>query len=127
MTNDSPTLLRPQVVRLLTLPDDLDSLEWEEHSSHGRQGARIHLLYQCPEKGQKVALVHCRPGTTAKSHRHEGHESIYVIQGSFQDDFGIYSAGDLVVYPDGSEHGWCSPEGGVMYVVWGAPVHSVSY
>ena len=73
----------PRTVNLLQLPDSLDELEWEDHSSHGRQGARIHYLFRDEARGHRVALVHCRPGTHAKPHRHAGHESILVLEGGF--------------------------------------------
>lgn len=111
-----------KLVNLATLSQNLESLAWVEHSSHGRQGARIHYLYRNEQSGQQVALVHCRPGTQAMPHRHLGHESIFVLEGSFQDDAGRYGKGELVVFPEGSHHGWTSPEGGLMYVVWGGPV-----
>lgn len=116
----------PRTVNLLQLPDSLDELEWEDHSSHGRQGARIHYLFRDEARGHRVALVHCRPGTHAKPHRHTGHESILVLEGGFQDDFGRYGKGDLAVFPAGSQHGWSSPQGGLMYVVWGGPVTSLA-
>lgn len=116
----------PQVINLLRLPASLDDIEWEEHSTHGREGARIHYLLRDEETAQRVALVHCRPGTRARPHIHQAHESILVLEGGFEDNFGRYEKGDLAVFPAGSCHGWTSPHGGLMYVVWGGPVVSVA-
>ncbi|WP_432721109.1 cupin domain-containing protein [Jeongeupia wiesaeckerbachi] len=116
----------PKVVNLNALPDNLESLTWEAYSSHGREGARIHDLHRDADTGQRAALVHLQPGAQAQAHRHEDYESIYVLEGGFQDETGRYAKGDLVVYPAGSHHAWRSAEGGVMYIVWGGPVSAYS-
>lgn len=43
-----------------------------------------------------------------------------MLSGRFEDDHGSYGPGDLVVYRPGSRHAWRSPEGALIYVVWGA-------
>lgn len=99
-----------------------DSLSWTAHDTHGRYGSRIHVLFQCPSSGQQVALVQSKPGAYAAAHQHEGHETILVLEGSFEDQYGVHRKGELVHYPPGSQHSWHSDEGGMMYVVWGGRV-----
>ncbi len=109
----------PLVVNLGTAAEP-DLLEWTTHSSLGRHGARIFSLFKCENSGQHVALVSCAPGASATTHVHPGLECFLVLSGRFEDDHGSYGAGDLVVYRPGSRHAWRSPEGALIYVVWGA-------
>jgi anti-sigma factor ChrR (cupin superfamily) len=109
-------------LNLAAIAANPDLLAWEPHDSLGRIGTRIHRLYQSDSTGQQVALVLCAPGIYAKSHLHIGHESYFVISGSFEDDFGKYGPGQLVVLFPGSVHSWHSPTGALLYAVWGGPV-----
>jgi anti-sigma factor ChrR (cupin superfamily) len=109
-------------LNLAAIAANPDLLAWEPHDSLGRIGTRIHRLYQSDSTGQQVALVLCAPGSYAKSHLHIGHESYFVISGNFEDDFGKYGPGELVVLFPGSVHSWHSPTGALLYAVWGGPV-----
>lgn len=111
----------PLVINLSAAAAEPDRMEWASHSSLGRQGARVLSLFKCEHSGQHVALVSCAPGAAAAAHVHVGHESFLVLSGRFDDDHGSYGPGDLVVYRPGSRHAWRSPEGALIYVVWGAP------
>ena len=103
-----------------------EALSWVEHNSHGRQGSRIHVLFRCETSGQQVALVQSVPGAFSHEHEHQGHETILVLKGSFEDQHGLHRQGELVHYAPGTRHSWTSAEGGIMYVVWGGPVQGVS-
>lgn len=96
-------------------------IPWESHGSQGRQGALIHKLYECGAPARKVALVRFTPGSSARAHVHSSYETIYVLAGSYHDDFGEHTRGHLVVYPPNSRHRWQSPAGAALLVVWDAP------
>ena len=105
---------------------NLDNVDWQDHSSQGRQGALINYLYQDQRSGQSVALVCFKPGSSAPTHLHVEHESIFVIKGDYEDEFGHHFAGDLIVYPPGSYHSWRSNAGATLYVVWGGVTQLVT-
>lgn len=116
---------QPRTLNVADLKTNRDSLHWEPHGLHGRSGAWIWRLFQCEQTGQQVAVIRCEPGSHANRHIHEGHESFLILDGRFEDESGSYGKGELVVYPPGSQHSWCSPEGALIYVVWGGPVKPV--
>lgn len=51
-----------------------------------------------------TALVRWVPGTRFNAHRHYGGEEIYVLDGVFEDEFGIYPAGTWMRSPHQSAH-----------------------
>lgn len=104
---------------------DLQSLDaidgWLVHANQGRQGALIRPIYEVGDPLRKVALVRFLAGSSAPVHVHTGFETIMVLSGSYQDEFGRYTAGQVVVYPPDSEHAWQSDEGATLFVVWDGP------
>jgi len=69
---------------------------------------------------ENVALVRWSPGTVFKQHRHWGGEEIYVIEGTFADEHGVYPAGTWLRNPDGSTHTpYTTEEGALIYVKTG--------
>ena len=69
---------------------------------------------------ENVALVRWAPGTTFSPHRHWGGEEIYVIEGTFADEHGVYPAGTWLRNPDGSTHTpFTTEEGALIYVKTG--------
>lgn len=112
----------PHSINLDEIIGNPDLIAWDEHVRFGRVGARIHCLYQDAVSGQRVALVHCRPGAHARLHLHNGHETFLVLDGTFHDESGIYAKGDLVVYRPGTKHAWHAPDGALIYAVWGGTV-----
>ncbi len=68
---------------------------------------------------ENVALVRWRPGTVFENHMHIGGEEIYVIEGTFADEYGTYPAGSWLRNPDGSRHTPFSEEGCLIYVKTG--------
>ncbi|MEP7728556.1 cupin domain-containing protein [Marinomonas primoryensis] len=101
----------------------LHNLDWNDHNNNNRSGAQINTLYENEDKS--IALVRFNPGAEAKPHIHNGFESIFVIEGSYQDEFGRHIEGDLIIYPNNSVHSWSSQEGALLYVVWGGTVESI--
>lgn len=115
--------LVPVTLDLLRL-DAIDG--WLQHSNQGRQGALIRPLYEVGDPPRKVALVRFLPGSSAPTHIHTGFETIMVLSGSYEDEFGRHTAGHVVAYPPDSEHAWQSDEGATLFVVWDAPTKQIT-
>jgi drug/metabolite transporter (DMT)-like permease/quercetin dioxygenase-like cupin family protein len=96
-------------------------LKWTEHGAQGRRGALIHEIYQLGSPLRRMAIVRFTPGSSAAAHRHASYETIFIVSGSYHDDFGEHNEGELVVYPPASEHSWSSPNGATLLVVWDGP------
>lgn len=109
--------LKPIEIRLSDAENLINKITWTPHITNQRHGADIAKLYEVEEK--TIALVRFHPGASAQPHIHDGFETIYVISGAYSDDSGTHTAGDLVIYPDQSIHGWSSESGALLYVVWG--------
>ncbi|MEB3225515.1 MAG: cupin domain-containing protein [Synechococcus sp.] len=70
-------------------------------------------------QGENVALVRWEPGTYFQAHRHWGGEEIFVLEGTFEDEQGIYPAGTWLRNPPDSIHTPFSREGCIIYVKTG--------
>lgn len=56
-------------------------------------------------EGERARLLHFAPGSRFPKHRHRGHESVLVLEGSYADASGLeVRAGDMQSMPAGSEH-----------------------
>jgi len=55
-------------------------------------------------RGAGVALLHLAPGARFPEHRHEGHELVLVLEGSYRDRGRGFEPGDLQSMPPGSTH-----------------------
>ncbi len=55
-------------------------------------------------KHEHVALVKWEPNTIFQTHSHIGGEEIFVIEGTFQDEFGSYPKGTWIRSPQNSVH-----------------------
>ncbi len=65
---------------------------------------------------EQVALVKWAPGTHFPPHRHGGGEEIFVLEGTFEDEFGAYPQGTWLRNPSQSMHTPFSREGCTIYV-----------
>lgn len=68
------------------------------------------------------AILRYRPGASVPRHRHQGRETILVLEGSQSDEHGTYEAGTLVLNARGSEHSVWSEDGCVVFIQWDLPV-----
>ncbi|MEM9150960.1 MAG: cupin domain-containing protein [Cyanobacteria bacterium P01_F01_bin.3] len=68
---------------------------------------------------EQVALVKWAPGTTFQPHRHWGGKEIFVLEGTFADEHGVYPKGTWLRNPPGSIHTPFSEEGCIIYVKTG--------
>ncbi|MBC8051442.1 MAG: cupin domain-containing protein [Sphingobacteriaceae bacterium] len=97
---------------------DYNTLEWQFF----REGMSIYPIYQSVHSDASAALLKYEPGASAPNHEHLGYEHIFVLQGSQQDERGIYQAGDLLINHPGSSHSITSPGGCVVLAIWEKPV-----
>lgn len=110
---------------LLTSKPVLDELPWETYAQPGREGVRIHKLYDTADTGEKgpaAALVRYLPGAKVQRHIHPGYELIFVLEGELINDAGRHGPGTLEVCPPGSGHALGSETGCTFLVVWEQPV-----
>jgi anti-sigma factor ChrR (cupin superfamily) len=75
-------------------------------------GLTATYLHQFQE--ERVILVRWEPNTPFKEHTHHGGEEVFVIEGSFSDEYGDYPAGSWVRYPDQSSHSAFTREEGAL-------------
>jgi anti-sigma factor ChrR (cupin superfamily) len=68
---------------------------------------------------EQVALVKWAAGTKFQRHQHWGGEEIFVLEGTFADDQGVYPQGTWLRNPPGSIHTPFSEEGCTIYVKTG--------
>lgn len=85
-------------------------------------GVDICRLYGDGREGPSAAFVRYAPNARLPLHEHDGHEHIFVLSGSQEDDSGVYPAGTMVVNPPGSRHGVRAPTGCIALVLWELPV-----
>jgi anti-sigma factor ChrR (cupin superfamily) len=67
--------------------------------------------------GISTALVRWAPSTVFNPHVHPGGEEIYVLDGVFHDEFGVYPKGSWIRSPRYSKHApFTKEEGALIYV-----------
>jgi anti-sigma factor ChrR (cupin superfamily) len=72
-----------------------DPNEWTP--SPGVAGFSEKTLYRDAATKTRVLLMKVEPGAYAPTHSHEEVEHVYVLSGSFSDEYGTYEAGDYLV------------------------------
>ena len=70
-------------------------------------------------KTEHVALVRWAPGTRFKPHTHPGGEEIFVLNGVFEDEMGVYPQGTWLRNPPYSQHLPFTQEGCTIFVKTG--------
>jgi putative transcriptional regulator len=82
------------------LPEGLDRIRWRSVAPGIRQ-----FILKDVESGQGSArLLSIEPGTTIPHHTHGGSELTLILKGSFADEIGRFSAGDLADLDDSVHH-----------------------
>lgn len=102
---------------LLDPATDFGALDWQPF----HLGVDIHDLYPPAESGSRAALLRYQPGASVPWHVHGGFEHILVLQGSQQDDRGLYRAGTLVINLPDTRHQVSSADGCIVLAVWQRP------
>ncbi|PWJ53880.1 ChrR Cupin-like domain-containing protein [Quadrisphaera granulorum] len=84
---------------------------WEESDVAGFTTAALHTD---ASSGESTMLMKVAPGAYAGSHAHDDVEHIYILSGSFSDDWGTYGPGDYVRREPGTMHAAWSDEGATV-------------
>lgn len=93
---------------------DSSSLPWVESPVPGVQ--RKLLSRDGLEDGQATSLVKYDAGSQFREHDHPLGEEILVLEGTFEDEAGIYPAGTYMKNPAGSRHAPGSADGCLLFV-----------
>ncbi len=93
---------------------DTDHAPWFPGMVEGLQVLPLHSF-----ESENVALVRWQPGTHFQRHQHLGGEEIFVLDGTFADEFGTYPQGTWLRNPPGSIHTPFSRSGCTIYVKTG--------
>lgn len=94
---------------------DTRSAEWLPQDTTGIEMLPLHQF-----QSERVMLIRWAPDTPWRAHTHDGGEEIFVIEGSFSDEYGDYPAGTWLRYPDGSGHSaFTKDEGALLYLKGG--------
>ncbi len=90
---------------------DTNDATWQPGQQAGIETLRLHEYGK-----ERVTLNRWAPDTAVIRHGHPGGHEVFVIEGSYFDEYGEYPAGSWVRYPPGTEHAPESgPEGALVY------------
>lgn len=96
-----------------------NALDWQPRTDTGVWQKPLDRQGGCREWTQLLKL---EPGAEAPHHGHPNGEEVFVIDGEFEDEFGVYPAGTWTRSPPGSAHTVRSPKGAILYVRFGGIV-----
>ncbi len=101
--------------------DDREHVVIDSRRAEWRQGLvpGLQVLPLHQHGSENVALVRWAPSTYFNAHRHWGGEEIFVLEGTFQDEFGDYPAGSWLRSPHLSQHTPFSEQGCLIWVKTG--------
>lgn len=89
----------------------VDDLPWKPTPT---AGVDMKVLVKDDDTGLLTALFRWKPGTVLALHEHVEIEQSYVLEGEFEDDDGVYTAGNFVWRPKGHRHVARSPKGALV-------------
>ena len=99
---------------------DRPQIKLDTTQAHWRQGMVEGLtvlpLYAQANYTENMALVHWQPETYFARHNHPVGEEIFVIEGTFEDEHGVYPQGSWIRSPHMSTHTPFSRQGCLIYV-----------
>ncbi|MCB9990390.1 MAG: cupin domain-containing protein [Rhodospirillales bacterium] len=113
--------------RQYNLPEPLLAYLYEHHRT-GRwhpfaRGMATCTLTSCKDTNG-MAMIRMAPGARAVRHTHRGTEITLVLEGGYEDEYGRYEAGDLVIADAGITHQpIAGPKGCLSINVIEAPLH----
>lgn len=87
-----------------------------------RPGIRVHWLAKGGAAEPSVAVLAYEPGASVPRHRHQGLETIVVLDGVQSDENGDYGPGSMILNSAGTEHSVWSEAGCVVLIQWTLPV-----
>lgn len=93
---------------------DSHNVAWQPSPLPGVE--RRPLERMAAESGRATSIVRYAAGSSFKAHEHPLGEEIFVLQGTFADEHGVYPAGTWLKNPPGSRHAPSSPDGCLLFV-----------
>jgi len=66
---------------------------------------------------RRAQLTRFEPGSKLHTHRHDGNEILYVIEGAISDEFGTVTAGNIGYRPNGCVHSVTSANGATVFAL----------
>lgn len=106
-----------------TTRERLTSGGWKElEFGPFRPEVTIHWIRPFEDDQPGLALLKYEAGASVPRHRHEGLETILVLEGTQCDEAGDYGVGSYVVNAAGTEHSVWSDTGCVVLIQWDRPV-----
>jgi len=88
--------------------------EWVRSPADGV--SRVHLEREALESGHTTSLVTFAAGAAFPEHTHPLGEEIFVLKGTFSDEFGDYPMGSYIRNPPGSRHSPFTRDGCKLFV-----------
>ena len=85
-------------------------------SSPAEGVSRVHLERVAAESGHTTSLVTLEPGSRFPQHGHPLGEELFVLSGTFSDEFGDYPMGSYIRNPPGSRHSPFTRDGCKLFV-----------
>lgn len=79
------------------------------------------MLYQDDLWPERIQLEHWEPGARAPFHNHPELVELFVLEGTFEDEYSRYPAGTWIRAPVGSSHAPFSTAGCRLYTKVGMP------
>jgi anti-sigma factor ChrR (cupin superfamily) len=79
-------------------------------------GVSVKPLYSDPARPETMALMKFEPGASMHRHAHPGGEEFLVLEGTLEDESGVYPRSTWVRNPRSSSHAPFSREGCVIYL-----------
>ena len=93
---------------------ETENMQWETSEAEGVLRRRLERINTNPEP--VTTIVRYLPGSSFPAHKHVNGEEIYVLEGTFADNHGSYSAGSYLRNPPGSSHAPMTKEGCTIFV-----------
>ena len=102
------------------LPGPVDQLQWRRIAP----GVKQYNLSEQPRTNGAFKLLHLAPGVTRSDHSHSDRELTYVVRGSYTDEMGRFSSGDIADLDGNHSHKPVvdSEEPCIALIASGAPV-----
>lgn len=94
---------------------DVDSLPWKPTPY---PGVEMKILLRNEASGLMTALVKWAPGAELPMHEHIEIEQSFLLDGSLEDEEGLFTAGNFVWRPAGSQHVARAPNGALVLAMF---------
>ena len=82
------------------LPDNLNDIRWKSLAP----GIKYFAISDLQTNGGTLSMLNIEPGVKIPEHGHQGIELTQVLKGSFSDDVGSFSVGDIADLDDDIKH-----------------------